>query len=37
MDHSRWMYGIIRDTSEYMRGVEEFLDRATEDISHGGD
>jgi hypothetical protein len=31
------MYGIRRDTIEYLRGVEEFMDYAIEDMSQKGD
>jgi DUF438 domain-containing protein len=30
------MYGIRRDTIEYFRGVEKFMDRAIEDMSRRG-
>jgi hypothetical protein len=37
MDHSQWMYEIRRDTIKYLRGVEEFIDYAIEDMSQTGD
>jgi Transposase-associated domain len=37
MDHSRWMYVIRRDTIEYLRGVEEFMDYVIEDMSQKSD
>jgi hypothetical protein len=33
MDHSQWMYEIRWDAIEYLRGAEEFIDCATEDMS----
>jgi Transposase-associated domain len=32
MDHSRWMYEIRRDTLEYVRGVDEFINCVTENM-----
>jgi Transposase-associated domain len=37
MDRSQWMYEIMRDTIEYLKGVEEFMDCATENMSQRGD
>jgi Transposase-associated domain len=34
MDRSQQMYGIWRDTIEYLRGVEEFMDYAIEDMGN---
>jgi hypothetical protein len=33
IDRSQWMYRIRRDIIEYLRGVEEFIDCTTEDMS----
>jgi Transposase-associated domain len=32
MDRSGWMYEIIQDTLEYVRGVHEFINYATENM-----
>jgi Transposase-associated domain len=34
MDRSQQMYGIWQDTIEYLRGVEEFMDYAIEDMGN---
>jgi Transposase-associated domain len=37
MDRNRWTYESGRDTIEYLRGVEEFMDYAIEDMSKKSD
>jgi hypothetical protein len=37
MDRSQWMYGMRQDTIKYLRGVEKFIDCATEDMSQRDD
>jgi hypothetical protein len=32
MDRNSWMYGIKRDTIEYLRGIDEFVKCAMEDM-----
>jgi Transposase-associated domain len=36
MDRSRWMYGVRRDTFQYLRGVEEFLNHVIENMRQRG-
>jgi UDP-N-acetylmuramate-alanine ligase len=37
MDHRRWMYGVRRDIFQNLRGVEEFLNHAIENMRQRGD
>jgi hypothetical protein len=37
MDRSRLMYGVRRNAFQYLRGVEEFLNRPIENIRQRGD
>jgi Transposase-associated domain len=36
MDHNTWMYKIKRNTIEYLRGIDEFLECASEDMKNRG-
>jgi hypothetical protein len=37
MDSSRWMYGVRRDTFQYLRHIEEFLNRTIENMRQRDD
>jgi Transposase-associated domain len=36
MDHNTWMYKIKWNTIEYLRGIDEFLECASEDMRNMG-